>query len=370
MAGKKVTHIITGLGKGGAETMLYQIVKFRANELLEYKVVSLGGSSYFEGAIRDMGVPVEVCPIKKKPFSSIIKIIQAVKGSDTLCCWMMHANLVGFFAAKAAGVKRIVWCVRHSNTGRTFLKPGTARVDSICARLSRKVDCIAYNGNRSRKAYESLGFCKEKGIVVDNGCDCGEYCPDPSARKRLGGELGICDEKTIVLAVTKNTQIKDIPTFIRAFGILHEKRPETVTVMCGSGVEENASMLELCREAGLEVERDIYLLGLRHDVPYLLAACGLYVLHSAGEAFPNTLLQAMSAACLCVATDVGDARRMLGNDRFIVPPQAPLELADKMEEAIRIPEGERDAIRMENRKRVEDYFDIHHIVKKYEDLYS
>lgn len=367
--GKKVTHIITGLGKGGAETMLYQVLKFRTNFSIEYKVISLGGSSYYEEKIEELGIPVEICPIKKNPFSSIYRIVKMIKGSDTLCCWMMHANLVGYLASKMAGIKHVIWCVRHSNTGETFLKARTVRIDNICARLSRNVERIAYNGNRSRNAYEALGFCREKGIVLDNGCDCSEYAPDPEARKLLMKELGIDEDKKIVLSVSKNTPIKDIPTFIRSYGIVKKRHPETVGVICGMGVEENEQMLGLCKEAGLEPKKDIHFLGLRHDVPKLMAACDLYVLHSAGEAFPNTLLQAMSTSCICVATNVGDARRILNNDKFIVNPQNVPELADKICEALTFSKEESDIIRIQNRERVKKYFDIKEIVKKYEEMY-
>lgn len=368
--GKKVTHIITGLGKGGAETMLYQVIKFRTDLSIEYKVLSLGGSSYYEDMIRELGVSVEVFPLKKKPFSSMYHIINSIRGSDALCCWMMHANLVGFIAAKLSGVSHVIWCVRHSNTGGEFLKPRTVQIDSICARLSKRVDLIAYNGNRSRKAYERLGFCKEKGIVLDNGCDCEEYAPNSEARGRLLDELGIGNNKKIVLSVSKNDPIKDIPTFIRAFSIFRERHTEAVAVLCGSRVEENEQMLGYCREVGLKPHEDIYFLGMRHDVSLLLAACDLYVLHSAGEAFPNTLLQAMSASCLCIATNVGDARRIMGNDRFIINPQEPEEMAEKMAEVFTLPIVEQEAERARNRKRVQKYFDIRNIVRKYEEIYS
>ncbi|MCI9437315.1 MAG: glycosyltransferase [Lachnospiraceae bacterium] len=368
--GKKVTHIITGLGKGGAETMLYQVIKFRTVQSLEYKVISLGGSSYYENILRKLGIPVEIYPIKRTPFSSMHHIIESVKGSDVLCCWMMHANLVGFIAAKFADVRHIIWCVRHSNTGGNFLKTRTVRIDSICARLSSKVNTITYNGNRSRNEYEKLGFCKEKGIVLDNGCDCEEYAPNSEARGILFKELGISSDKKIILSVTKNDPIKDIPTFIRAFAVFRKRYPETVAVMCGNKIEETEQLLSLCQEVRLKPQEDIFFLGLRHDVPILLAACDIYVLHSAGEAFPNTLLQAMSSSCLCIATDVGDARRIMGNDRFIITPQAPEAMAMKMEEIFAMPNEEQESVKARNRRRVQKYYDIRDIVKKYEELYT
>ena len=45
---KQVVHLIASLGKGGAETMLYQVLRCRTREDLSYKVVSLGESHYYE----------------------------------------------------------------------------------------------------------------------------------------------------------------------------------------------------------------------------------------------------------------------------------------------------------------------------------
>lgn len=366
---KRVTHLTVGLGKGGAETMLYQVLKYRTNPDLHYKVISLSTAHYYEEPIRQLGIEVTEVNLCKRPISSLWRILRELHDTDTLCCWMYHANLIGYYLGKLAGVKRIVWNIRHSNLDPAVNSATTLKINRWCAKRSAKVAVIAYNGQQARKVHEEIGYCSEKEITLDNGVDCAEFRPMPEAGTLLRAELGIRDDQQVVLSVTKNHPIKDIPTFIQAFALLHKEQPDTVAVMCGSGVDtENKQITDLCLSNGLTVGEDIFLLGMRHDVPHLLSGCDLYVLHSAGEAFPNTLIQAMACGCLCVATDVGDVRTILNDDAFICTPQEPKALAEKISEALCLPVVEKTAAKEKNRSRAVSKYSIQSVVKAYEEI--
>lgn len=368
---KTVTHLIVGLGKGGAETMLYQILKYRTDPALTHRVISFGVSHYYEQPIRDLGIELIELPLKKNPVSALLRLPGLVKGSDTLCCWMYHANFLGYLFGRIAGVKKIVWCIRHSNLDPALNSSMTLRINRICARWSSKVSAVVYNGNRARTAHEAAGYCPDVGCVVDNGCDCQEYAPDPQAGADLRRELGIADDRKIILSLTKDTPIKDIPTFLRAFAALKSIRPDTAAVLCGPGVvDTNENIAGLCRELGLVPGQDLYLLGMRHDVPRLLAGCDLYVLHSAGEAFPNALLQAMACGCLCVSTDVGDARRILGNDNWVTTSGDFDQLSEKMTELLCLSAERASMLRERSRRRALGEYEIRNVISAYEEYLS
>lgn len=366
---KQVTHLIVGLGKGGAETMLYQLLKHRTDRSIQYRVISLGASHYYEEPIRQLGIEVIEVPFRKKPISSLWRIFRTLRSTDTLCCWMYHANLIGYYLGKMARVKRIVWNIRHSNLDTTITKPRTLKINYWCARRSKNVSLVAYNGELARKVHEEIGYCSEKGIVLDNGCDCEEFMPNADVRQSLLKELVIPQEKQIILSVAKNQPGKDIPTFINAFNLLHRNLPNTVAVMCGGGVDsDNEEIAALCQKNNIQVGEDIFLLGMRHDVPRLMAGCDIYVLHSASEAFPNVLIQAMACGCLCVATDVGDVRTILDDNAFICPPQEPKALAEKITEALYLPDEEKTAAKEKNRSRAVSKYSIQSVVKAYEEI--
>jgi len=89
-------------------------------------------------------------------------------------------------------------------------------------------------------------------------------------------------------------------------------------------------------------------------------------LHSVGESFPNTLIQAMACETLVLSTDVGDAGRILDSEEWIIPPQQPEKMAKKAMELLRLKVEEKERIRKHNRYRILQHYDIHEIVKLYE----
>ena len=47
-------------------------------------------------------------------FFYLIKLIRSIK-PKIIQTWLVHADLIGSFAAKLSGVKNIVWNIRYSN---------------------------------------------------------------------------------------------------------------------------------------------------------------------------------------------------------------------------------------------------------------
>ena len=367
---KKVTHIIVGLGKGGAETMLYQVLKYRQSNF-KYEVISLGQGNYFREPIEKLGITVREVNIKKSPITGFIKIVRMVKNTDVLCCWMYHANLIGFFASLISGKRKIIWCIRHSSLNPLYEKKSTLFVNSICARLSKHVSAILYNGERARKVHEEAGYCSDHGFVTDNGCDMEIFKHIEGAKESVREELGVESDKKILLSVTRNAPIKDIPNFVQAFADYHGKDENSVAVLCGNGItNDNQGLVSLCSSCGLTVGSNIFLLGLREDIPRIMSACDLFVLHSAGEAFPNTLIQAMACETMCVTTDVGDAGKIIRNDSFVAIPKDEAELCKTMLYALSLDEKEKEVIKKENRNIVNENYDIRKVVQQYEEAFE
>ena len=85
-------------------------------------------------------------------------------------------------------------------------------------------------------------------------------------------------------------------------------------------------------------------LGTRRDIERIYATADLVVSSSAfGEGFSNALAEGMSAGLVPVATDVGDARRIIGPTGHVVTPRDPAVLTAAIKaEAILSAEQRRD----------------------------
>ena len=366
---RRVVHLITGLTKAGAETMLYQIIKYRTEESPDYYVITLGLSHYYEDMIRNMGVEVLELDIRKHPFITLRRIRTFLKKDDILCCWMYIPNLIGYIVGRKK-VSKLIWCIRHSDLSQKNNSRKTLIINRICERVSPKVDVIAYNGERSRKVHSDAGYKPVRDIVLENGLDLSEYRYDDELRKQVRKELGIEGDKKVILSVARNHPIKDLPTFVKAFASVKSSRDDVTAVMCGPGITgDDDKLCDLCGEYGLEIGKDIHLIGFREDTNAVLNISDVYVLHSAGEAFPNILIQAMAAGIPVVSTDVGDVIKILGNSNYVVPVGDHKGIADKISEILDMSDSDRTEMISSNRNIVEEKYDIGNVVRSYEEMY-
>lgn len=303
---KKVLWLTTGLGSGGAEMMLVQLI--RGLPQFQHVVISLTAGGKHATALREAGIEVHSLdmPAGKPTLGSLWRLFKVVRQTraDVLMGWMYH----GCFAAVLARFMRlksvpIIWNVRQSLYDLKHEKRGSALVIQALAKLSWLPQRITYNTQTGARQHESIGFRASKTQLIPNGFDLAKWQPGKPVPGRIG-RFG------------RNAPMKDYATFIVAAKIIAEKKPGTEFIIVGAGTEE------------LQVPSCIQLLGERHDLPELTASLNIAVSSSAfGEGFPNVVGEAMACSVPVVATDIGDTRWVMGDTGRMVPPGDPAALA-------------------------------------------
>jgi L-malate glycosyltransferase len=132
-------------------------------------------------------------------------------------------------------------------------------------------------------------------------------------------EMGAGPDETLLLAVGLLIPQKAYPDLIDAFALLADARPGLRLAIAGAGDGVYAPTLE-ARAAERGLGGRVRFLGLRRDVPRLLAAADLFVSASHWEGAPVSLLEAMINGAPCVMTDVGDNRLILEGTGCPTPP--------------------------------------------------
>lgn len=194
------------------------------------------------------------------------------------------------------------------------------------ARLAHRADLIIANSKAGQAFCLGRSFPAERVRMVDNGIDTMRFRPDRSAGAALRLLWGVEPGTQLIGLAARLDPLKDHATFLEAAARLAEGRPELRFVCVGGGPEAYArSLLE--RAAGLGLAERLIWAGECADMPAVFNALDVACLSSTSEAFPNVLGEAMSCGVPCVATNVGDAERVLGAVGLAVAPGDPAALA-------------------------------------------
>ncbi len=122
----RIVHIITGLGSGGAEHMLYKLLKYSDREKYYHEVILLMDDGIYGKKIENLGIKVHCLNLnknKKNVFSSILKARRISKNFEIVDTWLYHADIFGFLISKILLRKKLIWNIRHSNLDKSVNKP-------------------------------------------------------------------------------------------------------------------------------------------------------------------------------------------------------------------------------------------------------
>jgi glycosyltransferase involved in cell wall biosynthesis len=353
-----VLHVISGLGTGGAETMLVQFAaRLRARGLSQH-VVSLSGHDALAADLRMAGVDVTM--LNASSLTSVPGAIAALRRTVNrlrpriLQGWMYHGNIaatVAHYLSAGRRDRRLFWNLRASNMDAQRY----GRVIWLSGRLSQLPELVVANSETGVEFHRQHSFRPKRVIVIDNGVDTGKFRPDPAARQRVRHELGISDEAIVVIHVARVDPMKDHATFLAAMAQL----PALTGLLVGEGTRE------------LSPPPNVRALGRRRDTDALYAGADIVASASAfGEGFSNVIAEGMSAGLVPVATDVGDARRIVGDVGSIVAPGDPQAFAVALRDVAALPEAERRRRGLAARARIVANFTLDRAVDAFARLYA
>jgi glycosyltransferase involved in cell wall biosynthesis len=361
----KVVFVTTGLGLGGAETMLLKLLAGMDRQVFIPSVLSLSDEGELADAIRALGISVSALGMSRgapslAKFIALARHLKSIR-PDLVQTWMYHADLVGGVAARLAGCRRVIWGIRHSDLTKSRNRSTTLLVVRACAALSRLVPhSIVSCSHRAYDVHTKVGYPRSKFIVIPNGFDLADFSPDPTARDALVDELRLPRDARLVGMVARLDPLKNHEGFLAAACKVSAKLPDARFVMVGKGVEDGNSVLKATIN-GLGLGGKVSLLGPRRDVRRIMPALDVLVSTSHGEGFPNVLGEAMASGVPCVATDAGDSREIVGDaGRVVAVGDMPAVAAGIIELL---------SIRKVARRRVIERFDINRIVDQYQALY-
>lgn len=370
-AALRVVHVITGLGQGGAESVLWRLATFPGQDV-EHIVVSLTDDGIYGERLRAAGITVHTLGMPRgritlRGFTGLRRLIAGARPC-AVQTWMYHADLIGGLAARLAGVRAVAWGIRNSGAHLERSSRSARMVLRACALLSGvlpgAIVCAAQN---AAQRHAAKGYRRDRMVVIPNGYDLSRYAPDAAARARVRAQWGLDGDVPVIGCVARWDPLKDHGNLLRAVAALvRDGRDAGLRcVLVGRGMTaDNPELMALVDKLGLR-ER-LVLAGPSDEVPAVMNGLDLHVLSSCAEGFPNVVAEAMACGVYCVATDVGDAAYIIGDTGVVVPPEQPEALARGIETALReVASRGQGRAGEAGRARVLEHFDLGRMVQSY-----
>lgn len=372
-----VLHFIHTIGGGGAEAMLMNLAESLNPARFRSVVVAVNGRPWPHHLQRlhEAGVTVHdlegTAFLHRETLSRLRAVLRAERPA-IVQTWMHHADLVGGWSARLAGVRKVVWSVHcreiHRNPGDTDRRTTWfRRALAFSSRFipTRIISCSA----AAIEDHAALGYPRARMDWIPNGIDAERFRPDPDAALDTREDLQLPAHVPVIGFVGRFHEMKDLPTFLRAAALLQTRLPQAHFIFCG-GVEVEMSAEERALLAALPQRGQVRFEAFRPDPWRLYPALSLFSLSSRTEACPMTLMEAMACGVPCVATDVGDCGRLLEGVGQVVPPQDPAALAAAWEATLRLGPVARVELSEACRRRVLEKFTIAQAARQYEETYT
>ncbi len=370
-----VTHIITGLETGGAETMLLRLLQFTDREKFTSRVISITGNGPVGRQIEALGIPVFALGMNpaRPSITDFSRLVRELKSNPpaVIQTWMYHADLIGGLAGRFVPHVKTVWGIHNSTLDKATSKRSTRAIVRVNAFLSRFIPARIIACSRvAQKIHVERGYKPDRMVFIPNGFDLDDFRPDADAREKLRAELGIPPGAPVAGLAARFDPQKDHATFFAAAREMVAALPDLHFILCGDGITPDNPELAAMM-AGFNKPENIHLLGRRSDMKSVYPAWDTAVLSSSyGEAFPLVIGEAMACGLPCVGTEVGDTAELIGVTGLTVPPREPGQLAEAVVNMLSMPEGERLELGRKARERILNNFEIRKITGLYEKVWS
>ena len=368
----KTLFLARSLDGGGAERQLVTLAVGLRQRGHEVAIAAFYSGGELETQARNAGVAI-VALGKRGRWDVVgfawrlLKTLRAAR-PDILHGYLATANLFAVLARPFLPRTRTVLGIRASNMALDRYDWLMRLIGRLEALFASPADLVIANSEAGRDYAVARGFPGDKMAVVPNGIDSQFFRPDPTVRAGVRADLGIGSEARLIGLVARLDPMKDHPTFLQAVAEFLKSGGRARFVCVGDGPRDYRETLHsLGRELG--IESNLLWAGARNDMPSVYNALDVLTLTSAfGEGFPNVLGEAMACGVPCVATDVGDVKRVLGEEGIAVPPGDPGALARAWVTMLRRIETDNDMLGQETRRRIVTHFSAETMVARTEAL--
>jgi glycosyltransferase involved in cell wall biosynthesis len=364
----KVLYVINGLGTGGAERSLAEMLPHLATDGVDPLIACLfARSEGVQNSVLSDGFDVRFIAAQRVPgrVRYLWRLIRE-EGVDLVHTAIFESDVAGRFGAVPFHLPVVTSLVNTSYEAIRFQDPNihpwrlraVRIVDSWTARhLTTHFHAIT--GAVKRAAVTALRVAPERVTVIERGRDPTRLgLPSPERRHKARMTLGLDQDAEVLVNVGRHEFQKGQRYLVEAMARIVRTRPKAVLLIAGREGNLSSELQGLARERGLG--NRLRFLGHREDLPEILAAANVFVFPSLYEGLGGAVIEAMALGLPVVASNLEALREVVepGKNAVLVPRASPEALASTIEALLDDPHrrslfGERSRAIFEERFTVE-----------------
>jgi len=207
---------------------------------------------------------------------------------------------------------------------------------------------------------------REQFVSIFSGIDLERFRRAPERRRKTRERLGVSDSEFLVGGVGRLEPVKGFTYFMDAARVLTGESPRVTFVHAGDGAQAEAF-----RKQAASMEGRIRFLGLRDDIPELMAAFDALVVPSLNEGMGRVIVEAGAAGTPVVASRVGGIPDIVQDGRtgFLVAPRDPRAIVESLRSLAANPAQARE-LGQNARAHIVPAFGVERMVMRIEALYE
>jgi glycosyltransferase involved in cell wall biosynthesis len=363
----RVMFLSTSMGMGGADKQLLSAAQLMQAQGHDVCIVSLTELGPMGLEARSQGIRTESLDMRRgvPDPRGLIRLIRLVRAwrPDVLHSHMVHANLMARVVRLFARIPVMISTIHNIYEGGPLWMAAYRISNGLVDHMTIISEAAADRFVKERIVPRELLTC------VPNGVDTERFRQvAPGTRAALRSSIGVEDHEFVWLAVGRFELAKDYPNMLRAFAQVRQRESSAVLLLVGHGSLQ-VETESLAQSLGLGDR--VRFLGVRSDVPEVMASADGYVMSSAWEGMPIALLEAAAAGLPIVATRVGGNHEVVrdGESGYLVPPRDHEALGQAMLRLMQQAPEERRAMGERGREHVRVHYGLGRVVERWEDLY-
>lgn len=362
-----ICQVLHSLDVGGAEVLAAEMAR-TLQRSFRFVFACLDEVGRLGHALADEGFPIHVLGRRPGIDMRCAARLAAVFRRERVDIIHAHQYTPWFQAAMARMLYRRP-AILFTEHGRHYPDVRLTK-HVLCNRvLFRKGDYAMGVGAAVRTALiRNEGLPEEAVGVVYNGVDLSPYGQNRETnRAEIRRELGLTDE-LVVMQVARLNYLKDHGTAIRAVERAVAQLPHLRLILVGEG-EERDALESYVRERRLT--HVVRFLGVRRDIPRLLAGADIFLLSSISEGIPLTIIEAMASELPVISTDVGGVREMIdsGKNGLLATARDDVQIAEHILRLAKSPE-DRQAFGTHGKHRAREMFSQRRMNESYQYIYE